>query len=133
VRQLIGACNIEGGAIFHLASGNLGYQVEHHLYPDMPSTRYAEIAPKVREICREYGLPYNTGPFLKQWGMVQRTIIRLALPGGKSRPKPGPYAGNGHKNPNERSGLSRPGYVPRFARNGDGQATPPAAADAAGG
>src|SRR4051794_36526976 len=40
VRQLIGACNIEGGPMFHLASGNLGYQVEHHLYPDMPSTRY---------------------------------------------------------------------------------------------
>ena len=29
-------------------SGNLGYQVEHHLYPDMPSTRYAEIAPRVQ-------------------------------------------------------------------------------------
>jgi NADPH-dependent stearoyl-CoA 9-desaturase len=74
-------------------SGNLGYQVEHHLYPDMPSTRYAEIAPRVRELCERYALPYNSGPFLKQLGMVQRTIIRLALPGGKPRPKPGPYRG----------------------------------------
>src|SRR4051794_4337341 len=79
VRQLIGACNIEGGPMFHLASGNLGYQVEHHLYPDMPSTRYAEIAPKVREICERYELPYNTGPFMKQLGTVQRTILRLAF------------------------------------------------------
>ena len=47
-------------------SGNLGYQVEHHLFPDMPSTRYGEIAPRVREICERYGLPYNTGPFRKQ-------------------------------------------------------------------
>jgi linoleoyl-CoA desaturase len=93
VRQLIGACNIEGGPMFHLASGNLGYQVEHHLYPDMPSTRYGEIAPKVREICQRYGLPYNSGPFHKQLGMVQRTIVRLAFPGGKVRPKPGAYAG----------------------------------------
>ena len=93
VRQLIGAANIEGGPLFHVLSGNLGYQVEHHIYPDMPSTRYGEIAPRVREICERYELPYNTGPFLKQLGMVQRTIIRLAFPGGKPRPKPGPYKG----------------------------------------
>jgi linoleoyl-CoA desaturase len=74
-------------------SGNLGYQVEHHLYPDMPSSRYGEIAPRVREICKRYGLPYNTGPFSKQWGNVQRTILRLAFPGGKPRPKPGPWKG----------------------------------------
>ncbi len=90
VRQLIGAANIEGGPLFHVLSGNLGYQVEHHLYPDMPSSRYGEIAPRVRDICRRYGLPYNTGPFSRQWGTVQRTILRLAFPGAAPRPKPGP-------------------------------------------
>jgi NADPH-dependent stearoyl-CoA 9-desaturase len=91
VRQLVGAANIEGSPIFHVASGNLGYQVEHHLFPDMPSTRYAEIAPQVKRVCERYGLPYNSGPFGRQLGMVQRTILRLALPGGSARPKPGPY------------------------------------------
>jgi NADPH-dependent stearoyl-CoA 9-desaturase len=95
IRQLLGAANIEGSPIFHVISGNLGWQVEHHLFPDMPSTRYAEIAPRVREICERYELPYNTGPFSKQLGTVQRTILRLALPGGKPRPKPGPYLGDG--------------------------------------
>ena len=95
VRQLTGAANIEGSPLFHVASGNLGYQVEHHLFPDMPSTRYAEIAPQVKEICERYGLPYNTGPFVQQLGMVQRTILRLAFPGGEPRPKPGPYEGEG--------------------------------------
>jgi NADPH-dependent stearoyl-CoA 9-desaturase len=93
VRQLLGAANIEGSPLFHVISGNLGYQVEHHLYPDMPSSRYAEIAPRVKDICERYDLPYNSGPFLKQLGTVQRTILRLALPGGKPRPKPGPYRG----------------------------------------
>jgi linoleoyl-CoA desaturase len=93
VRQLVGAANIEGGPLFHVISGNLGYQVEHHLYPDMPSTRYGEIAPRVREICERYELPYNTGPFGQQLWMVQRSILRLAFPGGKPRPKPGPYDG----------------------------------------
>jgi NADPH-dependent stearoyl-CoA 9-desaturase len=91
VRQLLGAANIDGGPLFHLLAGNLSFQVEHHLYPDMPSSRYAEIAPRVRDICRRYGLPYNTGPLHKQLGTVHRTILRLAFPGGRVRPKPGPY------------------------------------------
>jgi linoleoyl-CoA desaturase len=97
VRQLLGAANIDGSPLFHVVSGNLGYQVEHHLFPDMPSTRYAEIAPRVREICERYELPYNTGPFLKQLAAVQRTIVRLAFPGGRPRPKPGPYRGAADK------------------------------------
>jgi linoleoyl-CoA desaturase len=91
IRQLLGAANIDGGDTFHLMSGNLSYQVEHHLYPDMPSSRYKEIAPRVKEICEKYDLPYNTGPFLQQWLMVQRTLIRLAFPGGATRPKAPPY------------------------------------------
>jgi NADPH-dependent stearoyl-CoA 9-desaturase len=91
VRQLVGAANIEGSPLFHVASGNLGYQVEHHLFPDLPSTRYAEVAPQVKEICERYRLPYNSGPLGQQLGMVQRTILRLAFPGGSPRSKPGPY------------------------------------------
>jgi fatty acid desaturase len=91
VRQLLGSANIDGSPLFHLMAGNLSFQVEHHLYPDMPSSRYAEIAPRVRDVCRRYGLPYNTGPLSKQLGTVHRTILRLAFPGGKPRPKPGPY------------------------------------------
>jgi NADPH-dependent stearoyl-CoA 9-desaturase len=91
VRQMVGAANIDGSPLFHVASGNLSYQVEHHLFPDLPSSRYAEIAPQVKDVCERYGLPYNSGPFWQQLGMVQRTILRLAFPGGEPRPKPGPY------------------------------------------
>ncbi|MEO6495859.1 MAG: acyl-CoA desaturase, partial [Solirubrobacteraceae bacterium] len=94
VRQLLGAANIEGSPTFHFMSGNLSYQVEHHLFPDLPSSRYGEIAPRVKDICERYDLPYNTGPFFAQIGQVQRTILRLAFPGGKPRPKPGPYRGD---------------------------------------
>jgi fatty acid desaturase len=98
IRQLTGSANIDGSPMFHIASGNLSYQVEHHLFPDMPSTRYAEIAPQVKDVCERYNLPYNSGPFLQQLGMVQRTILRLAFPGGKARPKPGPYRGESNGN-----------------------------------
>jgi linoleoyl-CoA desaturase len=88
VRQLLGSANIEGSPLFHLMSGNLSFQVEHHLYPDMPSTRYAQISPRVREICERYDLPYNTGPLSKQLGSVHKTILRLAFPGGRRRKRP---------------------------------------------
>ena len=103
IRQLVGAANIDGSPFFHVASGNLGYQVEHHLYPDMPSTRYGEIAPRVKAVCQKYELPYNSGPLSQQLGQVHRTIARLAFPGGKPRPKPGPYRGedDAEKNPGE--------------------------------
>ena len=129
VRQLSGAANIEGGGFFHVASGNLGYQVEHHLFPDMPSTRYGEIAPKVRDVCKRYGLPYNTGPFSKQWGSVQRTILRLAFPGGKPRPKPGPYRGDDV----DAAPLTRSGSPKASANgssgNGSGTGSEPAATE----
>jgi len=92
VRQLLGAANIDGGPFFHLMTGNLSFQVEHHLFPDMPSSRYAEIAPRVRSVCERHGLPYNTGPLRRQLGTVHRTILRLAFPGGRPRPKPAPAA-----------------------------------------
>ncbi|WP_445170434.1 fatty acid desaturase family protein [Mycolicibacterium sp. Dal123E01] len=107
VRQLVGAANIEGSPLFHLISGNLGYQVEHHLYPDMPSSRYSEIAPKIKEICERYELPYNSGPFSKQWFSVQRTIFRLSFPGGSPRPKPGPYRSEGAGRPKGPSEAQR--------------------------
>jgi hypothetical protein len=101
VRQLIGAANIDGSPLFHIISGNLGYQVEHHLYPDMPSSRYFEIAPKIKDICERYELPYNSGRFSKQWFSVHRSIFRLAFPGGKPRPKPGPYRSSMRQTPPE--------------------------------
>jgi fatty acid desaturase len=80
VRQMIGSANISGSRFMHLMTGNLSHQVEHHLFPDLPSNRYAEVAPKVREICRRYGLPYTTGPLLKQVGSAWAKVFRLALP-----------------------------------------------------
>jgi NADPH-dependent stearoyl-CoA 9-desaturase len=80
VRQLLGSCNIQGGLVFDVLSGNLSHQIEHHLFPDIPANRYGEIAVEVREICQRYGLPYNTGPLGKQFGSVVRKIARFALP-----------------------------------------------------
>jgi NADPH-dependent stearoyl-CoA 9-desaturase len=79
-RQLLGSANLTGGPLFHIMSGNLSHQIEHHLFPDLPAHRYAEIAVEVREVVERYGLPYNSGPLHKQFGSVVRKIVRLSLP-----------------------------------------------------
>ena len=43
-RQLLGSANITGRKLFHTLTGNLSFQIEHHLFPDIPARRYPEIA-----------------------------------------------------------------------------------------
>lgn len=80
LRQILGAANFEGSPLLHILSGNLGFQIEHHLFPDLPSNRYAEIAVTVRELCEKYDIPYTTGPLHRQYGQALRTIWKLSLP-----------------------------------------------------
>ncbi|RAU99617.1 acyl-CoA desaturase [Mycobacterium colombiense] len=80
LRQMLGSANFRAGPILAFMSGNLCYQIEHHLFPDLPSNRYAQIAKRVQPLCAEYGLPYTTGSLPRQYLLVLRTILKLALP-----------------------------------------------------
>ena len=80
LRQMLGTANFDAGPLLAFASGNLCYQIEHHLFPDLPSNRYAEISLRVRALCEDYGLPYTTGSLLTQYRQTLRTIHELALP-----------------------------------------------------
>ena len=90
-RQVLGSANLTGlsprrsarpesAKLFHILSGNLSFQIEHHLFPDIPAHRHAEISTEVRDICNRYGVPYNTGPLPRQFATVVRKIVTLALP-----------------------------------------------------
>jgi fatty acid desaturase len=80
LRQMLGSANFNAGPVMRLMTGNLCYQIEHHMYPDLPSNRLAEISIRVREVCDKYDLPYTTGSFLLQYGKVWRTLAKLSLP-----------------------------------------------------
>ena len=80
LRQMLGAANFDAGPVLAFLSGHLCYQIEHHLFPDLPSNRYAQIAQRVRELCDKYDLPYTTGPLARQYLLAFRTICKLALP-----------------------------------------------------
>ena len=82
LRQMLGSANISGSKAMHIMTGNLSFQIEHHLFPDLPSNRYAEIAPRVQELFERYGLSYTSGPLPKQVASAWAKIIRLSFPNG---------------------------------------------------
>ena len=77
---MLGAANFKAGPLLAFSSGNLCYQIEHHLFPDLPSNRLPQIAVRVRALCDKYDLPYTTGSLVRQYLLVLRTIHKLALP-----------------------------------------------------
>ncbi len=82
VRQMLGSANISGSKAMHIMTGNLSFQIEHHLFPDLNSNRYAEIAPQVQALFEKYGLTYTTGPLPQQVASAWHKVIRLSLPNG---------------------------------------------------
>ncbi|SBT41249.1 fatty acid desaturase family protein [Micromonospora narathiwatensis] len=98
LRQMLGSANISGSRLLHIMAGNLSHQIEHHLFPDLPSNRYGEIAPQVRALFDRYGLRYTTGSLPKQVASAWWKVIRLALPNrrGKApeRLTPAPLVGS---------------------------------------
>src|SRR6476469_3581842 len=109
LRQMLGSANFDGGRTLHILSGSLGYQIEHHLFPDLPSHRHPEIAVKVRELCAKYDIPYTTGPLYRQYGQTLRTIMKLSLPNRFTK-------NDGHDGPDGRE-------VPRGRRRDDERPT----------
>ena len=80
LRQMLGSANIDGSKAMHFMTGNLSFQVEHHLFPDLPSNRYQEIAPQVQALFAKYGLTYTTGSLPRQVGSAWKKVFRLSLP-----------------------------------------------------
>ena len=83
LRQMLGSANISGSKLMHIMTGNLSHQIEHHLFPDLPASRYAEVAPKVRALFDKYELKYVTGPLVVQVASAWAKVFRLALPNRK--------------------------------------------------
>ena len=80
MRQIRGSSNLTGSEAFHILTGHLSHQIEHHLYPDIPARRYRAIAPKVQAVCEKYGLNYNNASLVKQYGSVIKRIVKFAFP-----------------------------------------------------
>ncbi|MFC3194205.1 fatty acid desaturase family protein [Marinicella sediminis] len=79
-RQMLGSSNLTGPRWFHIMTGHLSCQIEHHLFPDIPAHRYVAMADEVQKVAQKHGIPYNTGSFFRQYGAVLKRIWRHSWP-----------------------------------------------------
>ncbi|WP_101523240.1 fatty acid desaturase family protein [Nocardioides houyundeii] len=82
LRQMLGSANISGSEAMHIMTGNLSHQIEHHLFPDLPSNRYKEVAPQVKALFDKYDLTYLERPLPQQVYSAWHKVVRLSLPNG---------------------------------------------------
>lgn len=81
VRQVLGSANYATGSdLVDYAHLWLNYQIEHHLFPDLPMLRYREIQPKVQALCAKYGIPYvQESVFTRAKKMVAVAVGRASM------------------------------------------------------
>lgn len=78
-RQVLTSRNIRGGFLVDGAMGGLNYQIEHHLFPRMPSANLRHVQPIVKEHCAERGIPYTETGLVQAYGIVIRYLNRVGL------------------------------------------------------
>ncbi|NED97772.1 acyl-CoA desaturase [Phytoactinopolyspora alkaliphila] len=78
-RQVLTSRNVRGSRAMDVAMGGLNYQIEHHLFPSMPSPNLRKVRPLVRRYCAERDVPYAEASLLESWGIVVRHLNQVGL------------------------------------------------------
>ena len=80
LRQIMGSVNYSTGTdLIDFGHGFLNYQIEHHLFPNMPHSYYQKMQPLVKEICKKHNLEY------RQESVFKRIKMTLDLMVGKTK------------------------------------------------
>lgn len=89
VRQVLGSVNFRtGGAVNDFLHGFLNYQIEHHLWPDLPPLAYQKAATRVRALCARHGVPYvQEGVFTRVGKLIDIMTGRTSMIVSETRGK----------------------------------------------
>jgi fatty acid desaturase len=79
-KQVLTSRNVRGGPVVDVVLGGLNYQVEHHLFPNMPQIHLRRAQPIVREFCAERGIPYAETTLLRSYGEVLTHLHAVGAP-----------------------------------------------------
>jgi fatty acid desaturase len=90
LRQITGSANFKtGGDVNDFLHGWLNYQIEHHLWPDLPASEYQRLQPQVKALCEKYGIPYVQESV---WKRLKKTVDVMV--GNRSMPRQGAISNN---------------------------------------
>ncbi len=79
-KQVLTSRNVRGGKVVDVALGGLNYQIEHHLFPSMPSPNLGRAQPIVREYCAEIGVPYHETGLAESYALALRSLHEAGEP-----------------------------------------------------
>jgi fatty acid desaturase len=78
-RQVLTSRNISGGRLMDVAMGGLNNQVEHHLFPSMPSANLRKVKPIVAAYCAERGIPVTETNLIASYKIVIDYLNQVGL------------------------------------------------------
>jgi len=79
-KQVVTSRNVRGGRLTDVALGGLNYQIEHHLFPGMPSPNLRRAQPIVQEYCAEVGVPYEQTGLIESYRQALRHLHEVGAP-----------------------------------------------------
>ncbi|TDC68499.1 fatty acid desaturase family protein [Streptomyces hainanensis] len=79
-RQVLTSRNVRGGPVTDWLMGGLNYQIEHHLFPNMPRPHLRLARPLVRHHCRELGVSYAETGLLDSYRQALGHMHRVGAP-----------------------------------------------------
>ena len=76
MRQILSSVNFStGGDLRDFLHGFLNYQIEHHLWPDLPPSAYQRVQPLVKAACAKHGVPYVQEPLVKRVAQLLGIVV----------------------------------------------------------
>ncbi|MEU4232075.1 acyl-CoA desaturase [Nonomuraea sp. NPDC026600] len=79
-KQVLTSRNVKGGVFVDVALGQLNYQIEHHLFPNMPSPNLRKAQPIVRQYCADLGVSYLETGLIASYGQALRHLHEVGAP-----------------------------------------------------
>jgi fatty acid desaturase len=79
-RQVLTSRNVRGGRFVDVLLGGLNYQVEHHLFPSMPTPNLRRAQPIVRDYCAQIGVTYTEAGLVDSYRQALRHLHAAGAP-----------------------------------------------------
>ena len=110
VTQVMGSANYRcGSELTDYLSIWLNYQIEHHLFPDLPMRQYTRIQPVVKAICERHGIPYRQESVFQRFGrMLDVAVGKTSMRELEAFPRPADPERKPLAQPPRAAAVSRP-------------------------
>jgi fatty acid desaturase len=79
-KQVLTSRNVTGGWLTDAAMGGLNYQIEHHLFPAMPTPNLRKVQPIVEAYCAEVGVSYESTSLVDSYRQALRHLHEVGAP-----------------------------------------------------